>query len=184
MNARATLSVSALGLALSLPAVAQVPPGYRIVEVTNNQRDERKPRLNNRGQVVFSSRLGGEIFLYDNGQLIQITNDNVIDGLPALNDHGTLVWSSWIGPPDPSGNPTSEIMIYRNGVVTRLTDNDVHDSSAKINILGHITWKRSYNVQACGGPLRDIFFYDGQRIIQITTDGLPEQVENQAPEIN
>ncbi len=189
MNARATLSVSALGLALSLPAVAQLPPGYRIVEVTNSQRDERKPKMNNRGQVVFASRIrsddtSGEIFLYDNGQLIQITNDNVADAMPDLNDDGTIVWSRFMGPLGPNAFPTAEIMMYRNGAITRITDDALDDWSPRINNLDEVVWQRHYEVVACGGYLVDIFMFDGRREIQISTDALTENVENQAPEIN
>lgn len=186
---RRTLFFPICALILVQAVLGQVPPGYRIVDVTINQRHEYFPRINNRGQVVFSSRIAGdvtsgEIFLYDHGQLIRITNDNVFDALADINDDGTIVWSSWMGPIGAKGIPTPEIMMYRNGVITRITDNALEDWSPTINNLDQVAWQRSYEVVACGGYLKDIFMFDGQREIQISMDALTETVENQGAEIN
>jgi hypothetical protein len=179
------------GLVAAWPASGQIPAGYEIVQVTQNPYYEPFPRINNHGQIVFtawldtSSRLTEEIFLYDNGELIQLTDDEIQDVGPDINDDGTIVWARGLGPIHPStGEPSLEIVMYRDGEITRLTDNAVHDAAPRINNLGQVVWDRSHDVYACGGYLIDIFMFDGKRIIQITTDAIPEQVENQAPEIN
>ena len=59
-------------LAAALPPVVsgQIPPGYFVQQITDNNIREARPRLNNRRQVVYEARLdgtveSGEIFLYD-----------------------------------------------------------------------------------------------------------------------
>lgn len=183
--------VLSLLLGAARPAVAQVPRGYEVVQVTQNAYLEFVPRINNRGQFVFtawmdvSSRLTEEIYFYDGKNLIRLTNDNVQDVVPDINDDGTIVWSRGIGPVDPfSGEPTLEIVRWREGQLTRLTDNAVQDVGPRINNLGQVAWHRDHPVFACGGPLKDIFMYDGSRVIQITHDALIDIVENQTPVIN
>ena len=188
---RAMLILLLCGLVGASPPAGQIPAGYEIVQVTNNAYYEFFPRINNRGQIVFtawvdtSSRLTEEIFLYDNGELIQLTDDEIQDVGPDINDEGTIVWCRGLGPIHPSaGEPSLEIVMYRNGEITRLTDNFEFDIGPRINNLGQVVWCRCHEVYACGGPLIDIFMFDGKSIIQITSDAIPEQVENQSPEIN
>ena len=172
-------------------ANAQIPLGYEIVTVTDNPYYEPVPRINNRGQIVFMSWLNPpdrsteEIFLYDDGRLIRLTNDNIQDVLPDINDDGTIVWCRGIGPINPfSGEPSLEIVMWENGRLTRLTDNAVQDIGPTINNLGQVVWTLDHPIPVCGGFPKDIFMYDGRDVVQITTDGIPEQVENQSPEIN
>ena len=151
----------AVGLLAAIPpARGQVPFGYEIVDVTSNPYYEPVPRINNRGQIVFTtwfdvSRRGtAEIFLYDDGELTRLTNDDVYDGLPDINDDGTIVWARGLGPIHPStGEPSLEIVMWRNGQITRLTDNVELDFGPSINNLGQAVWTRSHEVSACGGPL-------------------------------
>ena len=181
-----TASAAALAL-LAVPAPGQVSPGFELVQITNTSYREDRPRVNNRGQIVYYVRFTGnantgEVMLYDNGELIQITNNNVPDGYPDLNDAGTVVWPSFIGPNGPFG-PTGEIMMYSNGVVTRLTNDDFDDSGPRINNLGHVVWDRMMGF-GCAGGVFDIYFYDGQTIRPITTDAISEGVANEAATIN
>jgi hypothetical protein len=184
---------AALLLAFLLtPAAGQtVPPGYEIVDITsNNDRHEQFPRINNNGQVVFGSRVipgntQAEIWLYDGrtGELTQITDDDVYDLLPDIADDGTIVWMRAIGP-DPGTGPTAEIMMRTpDGVVTRITDNAGWDWQPTVNNRRQIVWSGE-GPPACGGWVSDIYLYDAGRIVPITTNGAPESVENQAPEIN
>jgi hypothetical protein len=188
---RVILASAVLGLLAAWPATGQVPLGYEIVTVTDNPYYEPVPRINNRGQIVFmgwmdnSNRLTEEIFLYDNGRVIRLTNDNIQDVGPDINDDGTIVWSRGLGPIHPStGEPSLEIVMWRNGKISRLTDNAEYDGPPQINNSGHVVWSGDHPVSACGGPLKDIFMYDGRDVVRITTDGIPDQVENQSPEIN
>lgn len=180
-----------LSVVLAVGAAAQVPSKYEIIQLTDNPYYEPVPRINNSGQCVFmvwldpSDRLTEEIFLYDDGELIQLTNDYVQDVCPAINDDGTIVWCRGLGPINPAtGEPTLEIVVYQDGQLTQLTQNDSQDTSPAINNLGHIVWDRQMG-QICGNHVAmDVFFYDGQQIHQITTDGIPEEIANQAADIN
>jgi hypothetical protein len=90
-----------------------------------------------------------------------------------------------VGPWDPRISVfTGEIMMRTSdGVITRITDNLEHEHSPRINNLGNFVWNR-YGDWVCGGPVMDIYMYDGRNVVRVTTNGWAEQVENQSPEIN
>ncbi|MCG3128863.1 MAG: hypothetical protein CHACPFDD_03759 [Phycisphaerae bacterium] len=165
-------------------AAGQIPPGYELVQLTTGPAMDMPPRMNNRGQIVFESRLdgtdaSGEIFLYDAGKLTRLTNDNVRDALPDINDVGEIVWSRDIGPEGPYG-PTGEIIHFREGNLTQITSDAEDDSAPKINNLGQIAWKKSID----GGYARsDIYLLDGGAIVRLT-DGVAENRSNQGARIN
>ncbi len=180
-------------LILALPAVtwAQLPPGYEVIQLTNDPAPDFGVAINNRRQVVYEKRLRGsefsaEIFLWQDGQITQLTDDgplDIRDSHPAINDDGVIVWSRYIGPPGPYG-PTAELMVRTpDGVVTQFTDNDVDDIAPAINSLGQIVWPRRM-ASGCSGGVYDIFFWDGQEVIPITSDAIPEQVANQSARLN
>ncbi|MCC7293839.1 MAG: hypothetical protein IT449_17410 [Phycisphaerales bacterium] len=176
------------------PSQAEPPKGYQEVRVTDDPATfERNPKINNRGQIVFSSRNPGdgsarnyEIFLYDNGQLIQITNDRKADAAPDINDDGTIVWSRYIGPEDEFG-PTPEIMVRTpEGRITRLTDNDYADVGPRINNPGHIAWYRYVGYGCLGVVMQmDLMFHDGTDTVRLTFDGENgDGIANQLGDIN
>ena len=75
------------------------PPGYELVQITATPYREFSPRMNSRGQIVFTAQLAAdhnsrEIFLYDDqtGEVTQLTDNNVQDNSPAVNDEGTITW--------------------------------------------------------------------------------------------
>lgn len=181
-------------VALAMAAAGQtIPPGYEIVDITsNNGRAEELTRINNRGQVVFSSRIPGsltdsEIWLYDSrsGELTQITDDDVYDISPDINDEGTIVWSRSLGPWDPELRIfTFEIMMRTSdGVVTRITHEQAHDVGPRLNNLGEIVWYR-YGIRVCGSWTKDVYLYDGSQVVPITSNGASENLQNQTPVIN
>ncbi|MCG3129088.1 MAG: hypothetical protein CHACPFDD_03997 [Phycisphaerae bacterium] len=127
-------------------AVAQVPPGYEIVQLTENSWQEDPPKINNHDQIVFARRSGpngtGEIILYDRAtdNFTQLTNDAINDILPDINDDGVIVWSSEFGPPDQYG-PTGEIMLrWPDGTIEQLTDDGRHDRGPRINAVSRVAW--------------------------------------------
>lgn len=173
---------------------ARPPKGYAEVKVTDDPTTyEYFPRINNRGQIVFTSRNPGdgddrndEIFLYENGQLIQITDDRKKDAWPDINDDGTIVWCRAMGPEGEYG-PTYEIMMRTaDGQTTRLTDDDRDDYRAFINNHGHIAWAKEYGYGCSGMVLqKDIHFFDGQTQQRLTFDGEgPEGFSHQMGDIN
>lgn len=184
------LTATLLLLAALPPIVSgQIPPGYWVQQITDNNFQECPPRLNDRGQIVFERRSGpggtGELFLYDRDSdtLTQLTDDDVVDAFPDISEDGTITWTRFIGPPGQFG-PTGEIMIRDpDGTVTRLTNNAVEDRVSRINSQRHVAWKR-YTGPGCGGVAMDIYFFDGQTTRAITTDGVPSNVANQGPSLN
>ncbi len=177
-------------LLVALPPVVsgQIPPGYFVETITEPLPRARPPRLND-SQIVFERWSGpnetGELFLYDRDSetLTQLTDDAVVDAFPDIAEDGTITWTRFIGPPGQFG-PTGEIMIRDpDGTVTRLTDNAVEDRVSRINSQRHVAWKR-YTGPGCGGAAMDIYFFDGQTIRAITTDGVPANVANQLASLN
>ncbi|TWT43995.1 hypothetical protein RAS1_03990 [Phycisphaerae bacterium RAS1] len=166
--------------ALASAALADLPPGYQVVPVTQNSYFERMSAINNRGQIVFSRRLvlsdnrTMEIFLYDHGVLTQLTNDFVYDDHASINDDGVIVWSRYSGPGE-----TAEIAAWCDGALSLLTSNAVDDMGPSINRWGHIAWQRRY-LTGCASSESDICFFDGSQISVVFSDGR----SNQAPRLN
>ena len=164
------------------------PAGYEIVRVTDNQYREFWPRINNRGQIVFtrwvdqSNRSTQEIYLYDSrtDELTRLTNDDIQDIHPDINDDGVICWRRSIGYNGANMSP-GEIVTYRDGQITRLTDHPDNDSMPRINRSGHVVWARYYLQAGLGA---DVFFYDGQSIRQITDDGASDNVTNHQAKVN
>jgi hypothetical protein len=163
-----------------MPARAdvQIPPGFQVIAVTNDDYWDSAPRMNNCGQIVFSKVIEGgseEIFLWDRGTLIQITDNDVRDAFPDINDEGTIVWSQ---SKVPNGDENDlEIAVYEHAVTTIITDDDLGDWGPRVNNLGHIAWNRD-----TGGSCNenDIMFHDGVETWTLASDGY----SNQVPAIN
>ncbi|MCC7293988.1 MAG: hypothetical protein IT449_18155 [Phycisphaerales bacterium] len=175
-------------------ACARPPKGYAEVKVTDDPTTfEYFPRINNRGQIVFTSRNPGdgnddldEIFLYDNGNITQITDNRKGDRWPDINDEGTIVWSSEIGP-EGEWDRTFEIMMRTpDGRIRRLTDDASDDYEPRINNLGHVAWYRDFGYGCALDAWRsEIFFFDGQSENRITFDAEgPDAFSNQLRDLN
>lgn len=188
MSARVSALLAALVAIPGLTAYAAVPPGYRLIQVTQNDKFELDTKINNSGSTVFARRLGSffeeeteEIFLYKDGLLTQVTDDRNHprrDTEPDINHAGTMVWSRAIGPEGRYGR-TFEIVIYRDGKLTRLTDNDVEDYGPRINNLGHLVWAQ-WDGEGCRKSSATLMFYDGNEVRALTDD----LYSNQPSDIN
>ena len=154
-------------------ALAQIPFGYEVVDLTSGMFLHGVPRINNCGEIVFSAGIQGddwaEIILYDNGLLIQVTDNDIPDALPDINDLGTIVWTqnadTWGG---------GEIVILSGAESTIIAQG----SSPSINNLGHVAWK-VFDPVPCHSP-SVIMFFDGESVETIIDDGL----SNQSPRLN
>jgi hypothetical protein len=151
---------------------AQVPPGWELVQITDDSDYDARPSLNNCRQVVFSKRINNsipdeEIFLWDGGQLTRLTDDGVNDFIPNINDQGTITWSRAVGV-----NASWEIAIRHAGETTVLTDNALDDFAPRLNELDHLVWDRTTGGQ-CGES--DIYYYDGARTLQLTVENMSNQ---------
>ncbi len=177
-----------LGILPVATAVAQIPPGYEVVQVTNDPAPDFGVRINNRGQLVYESRVdgtveSGEIFLWEDGKATRLTHDNVRDAHADINDDGVIVWSRYDGPPGQFG-PTAELMMrFADGIVIQLTDNDMDDIGASLNEQGHVAFTRLMG-SGCSGAVMDIFLFDGGGIRPITNNAIPEGLANQTPRLN
>ena len=178
---RAIAIAALIGWFTARPAAAQIPPvGYDLVRVTNTpSRDERSSQINVHGQIVWSDNTTAEIFLYDGrtGEVTQITNNLTADGEPSINADGVIAWTQVIGPATPDGRWAEIMLRTPDGTVTRLTDNQTQDSSPSINGLNQVAWNRM-NPRGCDEIGRDVMFFDGQTIRQITDNDWDNQGVN------
>ena len=173
------LAVILCGASTALAEV-RVPPGFQLIELTNNGLFNWRNSINNLGDVVWMTQSDTtdaetqEIFLYKGGEITQITKNNARDDMPDINDNGTLVWSTT---DSPSG--LLEIVMYRNGELTFLTDessqaNPAENWGPRINNLGHVAWHRRSSFQ-CSDADAEIWFFDGERTFQLSDEGLANQ---------
>ena len=72
---KSILSLAIFGIVAVSAAWGQIPPGYEVVKITDDPADNRFPRMNNCGEVVFHKEAPGgfrlDVFLYDNGKTTQ-----------------------------------------------------------------------------------------------------------------
>ena len=186
------IALLALMATVGLPPVvsSQIPPGYYEFRVTDNPIKEQNPRMNSRGQIVFEARMDGtvegtELFLYDaeTDELQRLTNDNVRDAFPDISNDGTITWTRFIGPPGEFG-PTGEIMMrWPDGTEFQITQNAQDDYGPRVNGSGRLAWYRLVG-PGCGGAVADIYFFDGQTTIPITTNAISDDVINQGVGLN
>jgi hypothetical protein len=157
---------------------AQIPPGFELIQITDDSDYDGPPSINNCGQIVFSKRINNdfnreEIFLWDRGTLTQITDDDVRDAFPDINDDGTVVWSRV----DSAGG-YFDIARWSDGEIELLTNTpDRSEYSPRINNLGHVVWNQ-LTEEGCAGS--QIWFYDGTTAQPITND----EFSNQGEDIN
>jgi hypothetical protein len=185
MNGKANLATLLLLAPASAPAglaEVQIPPGWEVLQITDDPDFDDRPSINNCGQVVWSKRINQntdqeEVFLYDipSGSLIQITDNDFRDWNPDINDFGTIAWAHARAP---GGSAHLEVALYERGTVTYLTDNEVNDNQVTINNLGQVAWTHWQDAPSCNGA--NVFLYDGTSIQQLSSGAR----YHQSPEIN
>lgn len=114
--------------AVILPAFAetQAPPGYRVVNVSNQPPFQagfcQYARINRHGDIVYEwwrdpyDQSTVEVMLYRDGEVHRITNNTVYDRVPFINDSGDIAWSSATGP-----NGELEVWVLHEGQATRVS---------------------------------------------------------------
>ena len=102
---------------------------YAVTQLTNNDYDDRKPQINNNGDVLWVG--DGNIFLYNGNTTIQFTNGG---SDPQLNDNGWVVWSRTV-------SLYPEIFLYNGTTTTQLTNNYYFDMDPQINNNGEVVWQ-------------------------------------------
>ncbi len=100
------LALAFLVSPLSTSAYAEVPPGFEVVNITDDPETDRSPALNDCGQIVYVKVMGtsSELHRYDNGKTERLTNDTIADKNPDMNNDGWIVWRRAVGPEDVHGS--------------------------------------------------------------------------------
>jgi hypothetical protein len=151
-------------------AQVNVPPGYEVVRLTDDEWSDIFPRINNLGHVIWQKRIvnsyGQEIFLYDGVRIRQITDNDLIDTHPDINDHGVMTWARRTKPE--LGADGDEIIVYDGMTERIITDNEYLDTGPRISNLGHVVWS-----QVTGGTCHSSrkLLWDGARTTVIVDDG-------------
>ena len=131
--------------------------GSRVTQITDNASADMYPQVNASGQVTWYGTVSGydRVFLYDGASVRQLDTGRS----PVINDHGYVAWYN---------HGSGEIMLYDGTAVRQITDSTIYDGwyPSQINNNGHIVWERFIN-----GSNYEIFYYDGQRVTQLTNDG-------------
>ncbi len=150
------------------PVAGQVPEGYELLQLTNDPWFALSPRLNARGQVVWSQRLGPsadttEIFFWDRGRLHRLTNDDDNDVIADINDHGVIVWAEQLVRGDPNA---VQIMRLENGIRSFVAEDDTAQLSPAIDNAGRVVWAFQ-EVDSCS--VSQVVLFDGASTTQITS---------------
>jgi hypothetical protein len=97
--------------------------------ITNDGKDNIRPRINNRGQIVYGSQ--GNIQLYSNGTTKEITT-NGNNRYPDINNRGRIVWTE-----KDELEGLEAIFLYRNGLINRITEFVPKNDNVAINNVGN-----------------------------------------------
>ncbi len=156
--------------------MGQVPEGFEVVRLTNEQMIHSRPNINNASEVVWSASNPpniSNIFQFADGWIRQVTNETWYDLRPVNNDTGSITWlrgPNWEIPFDvivDDGSGASPIP----GAPTAISSVDINDS-------GHVVLTHNFRDDS---PMpMEIFLYDGNEVRQISNNGL----SNQSPRIN
>ena len=166
MKSMLFIVLAASALPASASAGVFIPPGYYLqVLMPPEAGFSNWVSMNNHGEVVWSTRLGGsswsrsEIFYYDGEIVQQLTDDNIRDDFPSINDEGTIVWSRADGP-----NGVLQIVRLRDGTLDYLIDESAmptpgNNTVPVINNNGVVVWDRDAE-PLCSLSDSEIWIYD------------------------
>lgn len=125
------------------------PPGWKIIQVTDNGTADQYPRISGSNVVWVGGGIGSEseIFFWNGSTIIQITDDEITDYSPQIS--GTnVVWQSGIG-------SDSDIFFWDGVSTIQITNNDTWDIMPQISD-SNICW-----LGEDGDGLMQVFFWDG-----------------------
>ncbi|GMU38645.1 MAG: hypothetical protein AMXMBFR22_28360 [Phycisphaerae bacterium] len=160
-------------------ALAQVPDGFELLQITSDAHYDSTARLNECGQLVFAKRIGHswadtEVILYDNGVLSRITVNDDRDVLPDINNNGVMTWCRGI-----EGAGATQIIVYEDGVETLVAENPVAATGPTINNQEHLGWTEWWGT-GCEDSDADIALRRNHRV-RMVSDGTNT---NQAAALN
>lgn len=171
--------VSFAVLGAAAPSPGQIPPGWEIIQITDDDWYDGPPSINNCGQIVFSKRLNNfheaeEIFLWNRGILSRLTDDDVRDAHPHVQDQGVIVWNRKIAPGD-----LFHIVRWSGREIEVISEESTTDTFVRANSNGHAVWS-TFNFEGCTGSNAAISFFDGESVQAISGALL----SNQGPDID
>ena len=131
------------------------PPGWKIIQVTDNGTADQYPRISGSNVVWIGGGIGSEseIFFWDGSTTIQITDDGITDHSAQISD-SNVVWQSGVG-------SDSDIFFWDGVSTTQITDNNTWDIKPQIS-GSNVCW-----LGEDGDGLMQVFFWDG-RTTQVT----------------
>ncbi len=166
------LPTIALAGLTAAPARAQVnlPEGFEIVTFDRSPTLKTSPRMNICGQIIYHERDGDwDIMLHDNGRTINATDNDDWDGIAEINDRGDMILSRGEGDNEPT-----KLYLRIDGQEILFDENVETFGSAAINDRRHVAWVRDI-ARECPSIRSAVFFWDGQRSVQISPDDLYHQ---------
>jgi len=126
-----------------------------LVQLTETGHHSYHPQISG-SNITWSGDVtgNGEIFLYDGMTTTRLTMDSVDDRLPQISG-SRVVWHGYHG-------QDRDVFMWFDGVITQLSDNTESDDEPQV-------WGSS--VVWAGLSPREIFFYDGLTVHQLTSTG-------------
>ncbi len=138
--------------------------GSSTTQLTDNDYDDRYPRIDDNGYVVW----GGDdkVFLYDGNSTTLITNGTGYGYYPSIKN-GYVVWHG-----GDDSTSSREIFLYDGANTTQLTNNGYFDQAPVVNSSGHVAWMGcdGDTTQYCGSGDWEVFLYDGTSTTQLTNN--------------
>ncbi|MCC7292426.1 MAG: hypothetical protein IT449_10240 [Phycisphaerales bacterium] len=170
--------VACLLTAKTLLAQVNLPPGFEVVEIAENDYGSTNADINDCGQIAFGQRqdLNGhiEVFVYDNGYITQITNGDDRNVIPQINNSGQMIWGRGV-----HRATVTQLIFYDQGVETLVEEYSNAPNGWSINNLGHVCWARKVSSRC---PRQEnLFLWDGSTANQQTFDA---ELSNVGPSLN
>lgn len=152
--------------ALATPLLAQIPPGFELVQITNDGDLNDPYDINDCGQIVFAKRAGfswsqAEIYLYDNGRTMQLTDNSDVDFWPRINERGVVAWTRGFGE-----DCCYQVVKLEDGLETVVAQGSNFVMAFDIGANGEIAWGDWTNA-GCRGTESEI---------HILRDGVDERI--------
>jgi hypothetical protein len=171
----AVLMTSSLQIcAVRATAQVEIPPGFELVVIVDDDKAHRSVNINNCGEIVHHDSIvgvPGDILHYDNGIHRNITLDEIQDEGPDINEEGTITWGADVSYQDYN----SWITVLPRGELPFVVGRGKYPL---INAAGHVAWSRFFRLDC--STESHIFLYDGETVRQVTQDSF----SNQAPSLN
>ena len=156
---RSILVFSAIILFGTCTVIHADPPGWKIIQLTDNTTVDQNPRISGSNIVWEGEGLGSEseIFFWDGSTITQITDNEITDTAQQISG-SNIVWQSGVG-------IDSEIYFWNGVSTTRITNNDTWDTMPQIS-GSNVCWRGED-----GDGVMQVYFWNGSTTRKITHNG-------------